>query len=239
MGTLYLVSTPIGNMEDITIRAVRILTTTQYIACEDTRRAGMLFTEIGKRYPNLASSYQPPTESTKYIRFDDHTEFAKLPEIINLLESGNDIALISDAGTPLISDPGFKLVSECRKRNIPVVSIPGASAVITALTSSGIPTNRFTFLGYPPEKESHNLKLLNEIKLSDQQIKSVYIFYCSPVKLERFFQNLKEVFGDISITVARELTKIHEEVWTGKISAALIRSADFKGEIVICLKLDA
>jgi 16S rRNA (cytidine1402-2'-O)-methyltransferase len=237
MGILYLVSTPIGNLEDITIRAIKILTQVKYVACEDTRRAGYLINEIFQRYSNFTVENKLQDTSPTFIRFDDHTEFSKLPQLIDILKSDTNIALISDAGTPLISDPGYKLVTECLKRKISVVSIPGVSAVLTALTSSGLPANHFTFLGYPPEKESHTLMLLKNIQESAKYVPYVYIFYCSPIKINRLLNNLSTVFGDISITITRELTKIHEEIWRGNISQISNNNHNFKGELVILFSL--
>ncbi len=150
-----------------------------------------------------------------------------MPEIIEMLAT-KDIALVSDAGTPLISDPGYRLVSEALKRGIKVVSIPGPTAAITALTSSGLPTHRFLFLGYPPEKQSHRIKLFESLP-GDTTI----IFYCAPHKLRQTLADLQSVMGDIPIVLCRELTKIHEEVWRGKISAALKHFSAPKGEFVL------
>ncbi|KKU82199.1 MAG: hypothetical protein UY10_C0040G0004 [Microgenomates group bacterium GW2011_GWA2_47_8] len=142
--------------------------------------------------------------------------------------AAKDIALVSDAGTPLISDPGYKLVSEAIKRGIKVVSIPGPTAAIAALTSSGLPTNHFMFLGYPPEKQSHRIKLFSSLP-KDVTI----IFYCAPHKLRQTLEDMQTVFGDIPIVIARELTKVHEEVWKGKILGAINHFPDPKGELVL------
>lgn len=159
------------------------------------------------------------------MRFDERTENKLTPKIIEKLIK-QDIALVSDAGTPLISDPGYRLVSACIKRNIKVLSIPGPSAFLAALTSSGLPTNRFMLLGYPPEKQSHRMKLFASLPKE-----TTIIFYCAPHKLQQTLVDLKESLGDINIVIARELTKIHEEVWRGKISEA--QNREFKGELVI------
>ena len=211
MGALYLVATPIGTLEDITIRAKKTLASVDFILCEDTRRTANLITHA------------------KLVRFDEHTEGKMLPEIIDILAHKN-VALVCDSGTPLISDPGYRLVSECIKRGIKVVSIPGPSAVLAALTSSGLPSNKFMFLGYPPEKQSHRIKLFSSLPKD-----TTLIFYCAPHKLAQTLGDLKESLGDIEIVIARELTKIHEEIWRGKLSEAQTR--EFKGELVLLFTL--
>ena len=218
MGILYIVSTPIGNLEDITIRAIKILFAVDIIACEDTRRTGLLL-----QHHKIKLKQQ-------LIRYDASTESQKAPELIALLEQGKAVALVSDAGTPLISDPGFLLVRECIKRGIKVVSIPGASALLAALTTSGVPTDKFMFLGYPSEKKSHRLKLFATLPKE-----TTIIFYCAPHKLIQTLVDMKDVFGDIDIAVARELTKVHEEVWHGSLSQATEYFKDPKGEFVLLL----
>ena len=241
MGTLFIVSTPIGNLEDITIRAIKTLFSVDIIACEDTRRTGLLLSELKKRYISLievshTSIYDSPTGSGR-MKFDDHTEHQKTPELIQMLQEGKNIALVSDAGTPLISDPGYRLVSEAMKRGIKVVSIPGPSAVLAALTSSGLPTDKFLFLGYPPEKQSHRIKLFLNLLTMKQWSNPTIVFYCAPHKLIQTLDDFKETFGDIEIVITRELTKIHEEVVKLKISEAIMKFSNPKGEFVILLNL--
>lgn len=223
MGTLFVVSTPIGNLEDITLRATKTLALVDIILCEDTRRTGQMLTTLSIPHNKLLSYY-------------DAIEQQRTPELIAHLEEGKNIALVSDAGTPLISDPGYVLVSEARKRNIKVESIPGASALLTALTSSGLPADKFMFLGYPPEKPSHRKKLFEDMTHLNR-FKCTYIFYCAPHKLLTTLTEMKEVFGDIQISICRELTKIHEEAWTGTISKALTKFASIKGEVVLLLRI--
>ena len=263
MGTLYVVSTPIGNLEDITIRAIKTLFTVDTIACEDTRRTGILLQELKKRYSSFINQYSSSEESAswrttsrevikefsthsahsnntasiKLIPFHDHNEQNKTPELIQILEQGKSIALVSDAGTPLINDPGFLLVRECRKRDIPIVSIPGPTALISALTVSGLPTDKFIFLGYPPEKVSHRKQLFNHLSTIEQCNNVTIIFYCAPHKLLQTLENMKEVFGDKEIVIVRELTKVHEEVWKGKLSDTLNHFMDPKGEFVILFNI--
>lgn len=228
MGTLYIVATPIGNLEDITVRAIKILTSVAYIACEDTRRAGMLLDELRKRYPEYASATKP-----QFISYYDQVESTRTPEIIGHLINGESVALISDAGTPLINDPGYVLVSEARKRQINVLSVPGASAFLAALTSSGLPMDTFMFLGYPPEKQSHRLKLFAELPKG-----VTIVFYCAPHKLISALKDLQQITGDIGITLARELTKIHEEIWTGTITDAQNHFINPKGEFVLLFRIE-
>lgn len=220
MGTLYIVSTPIGNLEDITLRAINILSTVEIIACEDTRKTGFLLHHF-----NISNKPQ-------LIPYHDHNESNVTPQLIDYLVQGKSVALVSDAGTPLMSDPGFLLVREAIKRGIKVISIPGPTAAIAALSVSGLPTNQFLFLGYPPEKQSHRIKMFKSIQ---QYNSTTIIFYCAPHKLEQTLLDMKEVFGDIEVVLARELTKIHEEIWNGKLSEALKR--DFKGELVLLFTL--
>lgn len=234
MGILYIVSTPIGNLEDITVRAARILFTTKLLLCEDTRQTGILLDLLSKRFPFLL-----PTDASKpkLVRYDDQAERSMTPELIEQMINGESIALVSDAGTPLISDPGYVLVSEARKRNIPVISVPGASALLTALASSGLPADKFMFLGYPPEKQGHRIKLFQSLININQHIGSTYILYCSPHKLFSTLTDMQDVFGNMDIVVSRELTKIHEEHWRGSISDALAHFADPKGELVVLFDL--
>lgn len=235
MGTLYLVSTPIGNLEDITIRALKTLFSVSIIACEDTRRTGILLKELQVRFTSIIQTIEVCEH--RLMSYYDDVEQAKLPELIGLLEQGKDIALISDAGTPLINDPGFILVREAIKRKIRVVSIPGPTAVISALTVSGLPPDKFLYLGYAPEKTSHRIKLFNDLLQMNRFLGSTYIFYCAPHKLEQTLVDMKEVFGDREIVVARELTKVHEEVLRGTISEVQSTFKSPIGEIVLLFTL--
>ncbi|OGF99235.1 16S rRNA (cytidine(1402)-2'-O)-methyltransferase, partial [Candidatus Gottesmanbacteria bacterium RBG_13_37_7] len=228
MGTLYLISTPIGNLDDITLRAIKTLFSVDYIACEDTRRTGNLIMNYESRIKNKELQIKDLNNSKKlqFISYYDEIEEKKLPDIINLLEKDNNVALVSDSGTPLISDPGYKLVSECIKRKIKVVSIPGPSSVLTALISSGLPPNQFIFLGYLPLNKNKRLKLIEELNQTlkiSKNIKPTVIFFESPHRLIRTLQDIKNIFGDITIVVAREMTKIHEEIWRGLIVEFLLR----------------
>lgn len=223
MGTLYIVATPIGNLEDVSLRAIKTLFSVDYIACEDTRRTGMLIKNLKIKKPKLISFY-------------DEVEEIKTPAIIDLIQQNKSVALVSDAGTPLISDPGFKLVRECLKRKIKITAIPGPSSVITALTLSGLPTNQFLFLGYLPAKSGKRKKLLQELHQllnNSIEIKPTAIFFETPHRLAKCLDDIKQTFGDIEIVIARELTKIHEEVIRGRISDLEKMINRFKGELVI------
>lgn len=199
-GSLYIVATPIGNLQDITLRAVKTLKAVSYIACEDTRMASRLLREIGaENKPMLISYYE-------------QNEIGRVPNILNLLLNGQDVALVSDSGTPLVSDPGFPLVRETLKQGIKVVSIPGPTAGISALVSSGLPTDKFLFLGFLPKKEGHRTKLLERVKKSNSELESTVIIYEAPHRLVKTLKSINSVFGGIQVTLCRELTKIHEEI---------------------------
>lgn len=222
-GILYLVATPIGNLGDITLRAIEVLRNVEYIACEDTRKTGILLKSLEINRKAFLISYYEETEN------------ARIPNILNLLINGKDVALVSDSGTPLISDPGFRLVREARRNNINVVSIPGPSAAISALVSSGLPTDKFTFLGFLPKKEGNKTRLLSEIKDSNKNVEATIIIYEAPHRLIKTLKSIESVFGDITISISRELTKIHEEVFEAKISEVIEKYEKInpKGEFVI------
>jgi len=222
MGTLYLVATPIGNMKDITLRAIEVLSSVDIIACEDTRKTGILLEKLEiKNKPQLLSYYE-------------ENEQGRIPQIINFLKEGKSVALVSNAGTPTISDPGFKLVRECINQNIPMESIPGPSSVLTALTSSGLPTDKFLFLGFLPKKPGKRQKILLSLP---KEI--TIIFFESPFRLLKTLEELKELFGDIEIVICRELTKIYEEVRREKISESIahFEKVKPKGEFTLLFHL--
>ena len=222
---LYLIATPIGNLKDITLRALEVLKNVDGIICEDSRRTGILL-----------NHYQIKKQ---LLVLNDFNEYKMFPQVINLLKQGQNLALVSDAGTPLISDPGYKLVRECIHQGIEVDSLPGPSSVITALTLSGLPPDKFTFLGYPPEKASHRLKLFQTIhdRKQNDYLKTTYIMFVSPHKLLRILKDMKEVLGDIEVVLAHELTKIHQSVEKKKISQWLESLRNPKGEYILLLHL--
>lgn len=224
MGTLYIVSTPIGNLQDITLRAINTLREVDFIACEDTRRTGLLLKWLeSNEVPPPARSHLvrglTSQRKPQLISYYEQNELQRIPQIISLLREGKNVALVSDSGTPAISDPGFKLVREAVHQGIAVVSIPGPSAILAAITSSGLPTDKFLFLGYLPKKQGHRQKLLKTYTLSP--IPYTLIFFEAPHRLLKTLEELKEVFGDIDIVICRELTKIHEEIRREKISEAI------------------
>lgn len=213
-GILYIVATPIGNLEDITLRAIKTLESVDIILCEDTRHTGLLLSKYN-------------IKQAKLISYQEFNELQKIPEIIERLNEGNNIALVSDAGTPLISDPGYKLVQECIKRNIKLVPIPGPSALTCALSISGMPTNRVLFTGYLPKQKIKRQKMLTALP------NGTIVCYEVPHRLIETLEDLKSVCGDIKIVVLRELTKIHEEVFRGTVVSAISHFTNPKGELVL------
>lgn len=227
MGTLRIVSTPIGNLQDITLRAIDVIKNTEYIACEDTRKTGFLIKYLSEKFGFVGKKF--------FFSLYEENEIKRIPDVINLLENNQDVALISDAGTPLISDPGFKLVRECLNREITVEAIPGPSSVTLALVVSGLPTDKFTFIGFLPKKPGHRIKLLQNLKSSRDLVKTTIILFESPFRLLKTLKEIENVFGDIEVVVARELTKIHQEVKRQKISklSEYYLKQKPKGEIVV------
>lgn len=226
MGTLFIVSTPIGNLKDITLRALDTLKSVDYILAEDTRVSGKLLKNYGIE--------------KRMISFNDFNEEIKTPKAIADLKSGQDIALVSDAGTPLISDPGFKLVRQAITEGIKVESIPGPSSVIAALTISGLPPDKFLFLGYLPKKQTKRTKLLKSMftilaSMEDKKIKPTVILYESPHRILGTLEDIKELFGDIHIVIAREVTKLHEEVIRGSILEVIgsLENKPVRGELTV------
>jgi len=223
MGNLYLVSTPIGNLDDLSIRAINTLGSVDLILTEDTRRSAILL----KHY----------SISNSLSSFHEHNEEKKQNEILAKLRQGQSIALISDAGTPTLSDPGYKLVRECVKEHIKVISIPGASAVIAALTSSGLPTDSFSFFGYFPKKSGKKRIIYERIQKSLAGITTTAILFESPYRLEKTLQDLAHIFPEKNIVIARELTKSHEEIIRGSVVnvAKELKRKKLKGEITILI----
>lgn len=235
MGTLYLVPTPIGNLADITLRSLRILFDVDVIACEDTRRTGSLLEKLLNEFSQNPEDKRKP----RLLSYYDQVEMQRIPEIISMLKYGTNVALVSDAGTPAVSDPGFKLIRECIREGLKIVSLPGASSVLTALTVSGLPTDKFLFVGYPPHKPGHRVSFFENLKTGLDSIKSTVIFFEAPHKIETTLKDLQGVFGDIAIVVCRELTKLHEEVRREKISESLahFQKTPPKGELVLLFHL--
>jgi 16S rRNA (cytidine1402-2'-O)-methyltransferase len=203
-GILYIVGTPIGNLEDMTFRGVRILQTVDLIAAEDTRHTGKLLQHFQIQTPQIS--------------YHEHNRSSRVPEILEKLQTGQAIALVSDAGMPGISDPGYELVKACIDEGISVVPIPGASAVITALSAAGLPTDKFVFEGFLPAKTTQRRQHLELLQTEARTM----VFYESPHRLQATLQDLGEVFGEQrQIVMARELTKFYEQFWRGTIAAAI------------------
>lgn len=219
-GKLFLVATPIGNLEDITFRAINILKGVDIIAAEDTRHT-----------LKLLNHYEI---SKPLISYHRHNEEVKSENLINKLLEGNNIAIVTDAGTPGISDPGEEVVKEAIKNNIEVIPIPGACALVNALIASGLNTKEFLFLGFLPLNKKNRDNVLNKIKKS----KSTVILYEAPHKLIKTLQDLLKNVGDINCVLAKEITKIHEEFIRGNISNLLEQIQEPKGEYVILLDLN-
>jgi 16S rRNA (cytidine1402-2'-O)-methyltransferase len=219
-GTLYVVSTPIGNLEDITHRAIRVLGEVDLIACEDTRHTRKLLDRYGI--------------TTKTISYHEHNEQERSRELIDLLAGGTNLAVVSDAGTPGISDPGFRLVRLAIARELSVVPVPGPSALITALVASGLPTDEFFFGGFLPARSGARQTRLNELR----SIPSTLIFYEAPHRLAAALSDAHEILGEREAVVARELTKLHEEISRGRLSELAARFSsgeNARGEIVLII----
>jgi 16S rRNA (cytidine1402-2'-O)-methyltransferase len=219
-GRLYVVGTPIGNLEDITLRALRILGEVAAIACEDTRQTVKILNRYGLKKPLI--SYFHPREGQR------------IPEIIRMLKEGRDIALVSDAGTPGISDPGFPLIRETLKEGLSVVPVPGPSAVTAALSAAGLPTHRFLFVGFPPPKRTGLRKFLEALAGEDATL----VFYLPTRRIVEFLVAVGELLGNRRIVVARELTKVHEEFLRGTVSelSAAVGSRSLKGEATVLVE---
>lgn len=217
-GKLYLVATPIGNLKDITLRAIEILKTVDLIAAEDTRHTLQLLNHLEITKP-LISYYKQNEKQKKEV-------------IIEKLQEGKNVAIVSDAGTPGISDPGEEVVHYAIEKNITVVPIPGASAVISALICSGLSTKQFTFIGFLPVNSKEKREILETIK----QEKRTLIFYEAPHKLRKTLEEIKEVLGNREVTLAREMTKWHEEFIRGSLEEVLKKIEEPRGEFVILVE---
>ena len=220
-GTLYLVSTPIGNLEDITFRAIRVLREVDLIACEDTRRSKKLLSHYGISKPMI--SYYSPKEAQR------------VPLLLDRLKKGENVALITDAGTPLLSDPGWRLVKEVIEEGIPLVPVPGPSALLAALVASGLPAYPFAFWGFPPRKKGKLLHFLKSIK----GMGLTHVFFESPRRILSTLEVMEEAWGERRVVVAREMTKAHEEFIRGslrEVRASLEARKEVKGEVVLLVE---
>jgi 16S rRNA (cytidine1402-2'-O)-methyltransferase len=220
-GTLYLVGTPIGNLEDITLRALRVLKEVDLIACEDTRHTMLLLDYYGIDKPTVS--------------YHEHNELTRAAELIVRLEQGENIAMVSDAGMPGVSDPGYRLIALAVRHHIRLVPVPGASAFLSALVASGLPTDSFRFSGFLPAKQGARRTLLEAIRNSLR----TQIFYEAPHRIVETLQDVVELFGgDRHVVVAREVTKLHEEFLRGRaedVLATLHKRGEVKGEITLLI----
>jgi 16S rRNA (cytidine1402-2'-O)-methyltransferase len=219
-GTLYIVGTPIGNLEDITLRAIRILREVDRIACEDTRHTRTLLDRHGI--------------STPLISYHEHNEQSRAEELLGELAAGKNIALVSDAGTPLIADPGYRIVEQARTRGVTVSPIPGPSALVSALCASGLPTDSFFFGGFLPAKKTQRRKTLEQMKAYPATL----VFYETPHRILEALEDIAEVLGPRQVTLGREMTKIHEEFLTGDVSQlreSLAERPSLKGEFTLMI----
>ncbi len=218
-GCLYLVGTPIGNLEDITLRALRILKEADQIACEDTRHTQKLLTHYDIHKP--------------LVSYHEHNELTRAPELVMALEQGAKIALVSDAGMPLVSDPGHRLVALCLRHDIPVVPIPGPSALLASLSASGLPSEEFLFVGFLPARSGERRRALERLRIEDRTL----ILYEAPHRVAECVADALEILGDRPACLAREVTKLHEEFLRGKLSeiAASLEKRAARGEITLIL----
>ncbi len=218
-GILYIVATPLGNLEDITIRALHILKEVSLIAAEDTRHTR-----------KLLKNYKVATPLNSYY---EHNEERKGPWLVSRLKDGKDIALVSDAGTPGISDPGYRLVKLALENSIDVLSIPGPSAVIAALSIAGLPTDSFLFEGFIPSRQADRRRFVLGLKGQ----KKTVILYESPRRLKRSLKDIFDILGDVDIVIAREMTKLYEEVIRGKAGLVLeiLKGREIKGEVTLLI----
>jgi 16S rRNA (cytidine1402-2'-O)-methyltransferase len=218
-GCLYLVGTPIGNLEDITLRALRILREADQIAAEDTRHTQKLLSHYDIARP--------------MVSYHEHNEMTRAPELLIALEQGAKIALVSDAGTPLVSDPGYRLVTLCLRHQIPVVPIPGPSALLASLSASGLPNEEFLFVGFLPARSGERRRALERLRIEDRTI----ILYEAPHRVEECIADAQEILGDRPACLAREVTKLHEEFRRGKLSvlAASLAERPARGEITLLI----
>src|SRR5271156_3568472 len=216
-GCLYLVGTPIGNLEDLTLRALRILKEVDQIACEDTRHTQKLLSHYDIHKP--------------LVSYHEHNELTRAPELVLALEQGAKIALVSDAGTPLVSDPGHRLVSLCVRHQIPIVPIPGPSALLASLSASGLPNEEFLFVGFLPARTGERRRALERLRIENRTL----IFYEAPHRIAETIADTADLLGDRAACLAREVTKLHEEFRRGKLSAlaASLDEHPAKGEITL------
>lgn len=231
MAQLYIVSTPIGNRKDISLRALEVFESLDYLLAEDTRKTGLLLDYY--RQEGLL------TNRPQLISFYEANEEQRMAEVMRLLKNNKNVGLVSNSGTPLISDPGFKLVRSCIEQKIEVIAVPGASAILTGLVISGLPTDKFMFLGWLPKKPGKKEKLLNNIKQILEILPQTAVFYESPFRVVKTLEMIKKVIPGAEIIIGRELTKKFEEVIRGSAKELidLLKDKKLKGEIVVMIGL--
>lgn len=222
MGKLYLVSTPIGNLKDISLRALEVLKNCSTILCEDTRKTSQLLKKL------------EIDNQQKLIPFYERNAREQIPKVVSWLKE-KDVALVSNAGTPLVSDPGFKLVRRCWQEGVVAVPIPGPSALLASLVASGLPPDKFWFVGFLPKKTSKINSILRAFASLDKQVGSTLIFYESPFRIKKTLDMIKSEIGDCQIAVCREMTKAHEEIVRGTPLSLLdyFKEHKVKGEITV------
>lgn len=220
VGTLYVVATPIGNLEDVTLRALRVLREVDLVAAEDTRHVRKLLDHYGVR--------------KRVVSYHEHNERRRAPQLVAALRSGRSVALVSDAGTPALSDPGYHLVRACADAQIPVVPVPGPSAATAALVVSGLPTDRFLFVGFPPRRRTARRRFFEEIR--DQR--ATLVLFEAPHRLAECLEDALAVLGDRRAAVCRELTKLHEEVRRGSLGELVrwARGVSVRGEVTVVVE---
>jgi len=218
-GCLFLVATPIGNLEDITLRALRILKEADQIACEDTRHTQKLLNHY-----NIAKPL---------VSYHEHNEMTRAPELVLSMEQGQQIALVSDAGMPLVSDPGYRLVTLALRHHVSVIPVPGPSALLAALSASGLPNDEFLFAGFLPARGGERRRALERLRIEDRTI----IFYEAPHRIDETLADAREILGDRPACLAREVTKLHEEFRRGTLSELIASLADkpVRGEITLLI----
>jgi 16S rRNA (cytidine1402-2'-O)-methyltransferase len=218
-GCLYLVATPIGNLEDITLRALRILKEADQIACEDTRHTQKLLNHYDISKP--------------LVSYHEHNEMTRAPELVLAMERGQQIALVSDAGMPLVSDPGYRLVTLALRHQVPVIPVPGPSALLAALSASGLPNEEFLFAGFLPARSGERRRALDRLRIEDRTI----ILYEAPHRIEEMLTDAREILGDRPACLAREVTKLHEEFRRGMLSELIASLSDkpIRGEITLLI----
>jgi 16S rRNA (cytidine1402-2'-O)-methyltransferase len=218
-GCLYLVATPIGNLEDITLRALRVLKESDQIACEDTRHTQKLLNHYDIHKP--------------LVSYHEHNEMTRAPELVLAMEQGAEIALVSDAGMPLVSDPGYRLVTLSLRHRLRVIPVPGPSAMLASLSASGLPNEEFLFVGFLPARTAERRRALERLRIEDRTI----IFYEAPHRIEDSLRDAREILGDRPACLAREVTKLHEEFRRGLLSelAQSLSERPARGEITLLI----